>query len=113
MHAKIFLHSFPRATSGNYLVSTDLAATEPLRTITRDILFAFLSARYLPHQLKCCGAVGPSSYGSQPLPASCTQSGEQVKKSCADAIREEFFKNKAYALALGGIGALLIVLLVI
>ena len=35
-----------------------------------------------------------------------------MKKSCADAIREEFFKNKAYALALGGIGALLIVLLV-
>ena len=39
MHAKIFLCSFPRATSGNYLVSTDLAATEPLRTITHDILF--------------------------------------------------------------------------
>ena len=70
-----------------------------------------LSQLFLP-QLQCCGASGPSSYGTQPLPSSCSAKGKTHARGCADAFREEFFSIKEYALVLGGIGATLLILLV-
>jgi len=66
----------------------------------------------IQEKLECCGASGPSSYGSV-RPSSCFKNVTvAVEKSCADALREKFF-TRSHAWALGGFGVLLILLLVI